>query len=374
LVNDVVSILADLVKIPSICGGETKIAEFIAQWLEKNGLPVEMLDVKPNRADVITRLVGDKPGPRIMLSGHMDTVEAGTGWTYDPFDARIEGGKMYGRGTFDMKAGLACLLWLAAKCKEEVVLKKGELVIVGVVDEEAIDLGTYALIQEGITKGVDFAMMPESTNLKVVIARRGRVVFEVAVHGKVAHTQWPEHGVNAIERAAVLINALPQLVGVQHIRMGRSTLTTSRIEGGQENVMLVPDRCRIVIERCLVPGYNSRMALDELRGLANTLGINAEVKTVDRETPFCEPYEIPENDPHVRLVVNSAARVLGNPPEVIFEPGPSDSCILVNQGQIPTIEFGPSGARLHEPDEYVEIESVKQTAAVYYEIVKSLLG
>jgi len=374
LASDVASILADLVKIPSVCGEEKMIAEFIAEWLERNGLSVEMLDVKPNRPDVITRLRGEKPGPRILLSGHMDTVEAGSGWTYDPFGAQVEEGRMYGRGTYDMKAGLACLLWLAARCKEEGFLKKGELIVAGVVDEEAIDWGTYTLIQKGITRGVDFAMMPESTDLKVITARRGRVVFEVAVHGKVASTQWPDHGVNAIEKAAVFINALPQLGGVQHPRMGRSTLTTSRIDGGQEHVMLVPDRCRIVIERCLVPGYSSDLALDDLRRLANTLGIDADVKPIDRETPFCEPYEIPDNDSHVRLVVDIITRVLGSPPEVTFEPGPSDSCFLVNQGQIPTIEFGPSGARLHEPDEYVKIESVRQTAAVYYEIVRSLLA
>jgi acetylornithine deacetylase/succinyl-diaminopimelate desuccinylase family protein len=374
LVNDVISIAKDLIKIPSVCGEESRIAHFIADWLEKNGLAAQILEVKPNRPDVIAVLKGPKPGPRLLFNGHMDTVEAGPGWTHDPLGCEVEEGRMYGRGTFDMKSGLACLLWVAAKCSEEGLPRKGELVVTAVVDEEAIDWGTYALVEKGITNGVDFAMISESTNLEVVTAHRGRAVFEVEIRGKAAHSQWPEHGVNAIEKAAVLVNSIERLRGPDHPRMGRSTVNIAKIEGGQEEVMLVPDRCRLVIERCLVPGYSSKAALDDLRRLATELGIDAEAKLVDRETPFCEPFEIPEDDPHVRLVVEAAAKVLGKVPEVTFHPGPCDSCIMVNQGKVTTIEFGPSGARLHEPDEYVEIESVKKTAAVYHEVVKAALS
>jgi acetylornithine deacetylase/succinyl-diaminopimelate desuccinylase family protein len=374
LVSDVVSLLADLVKIPSVCGEEGKIANFIADWLEKNRLQVETLDVKPNRPDVIARLKGPKAGPRILLNGHMDTVDPGRGWIHDPFGAQVEGGKMFGRGTFDMKSGLACILWAAAACKEESLPKRGELIVTAVVDEEAIDWGTYALVQKGITKDVDFAMVSESTDLEIATAHRGRAVFEVEVHGRSAHSQWPEHGVNAIEKAAVLLNALPRIGGPQHPRLGSSTINTLKIEGGQEEVMLVPDYCRLVIDRCLVPGYTSTAALKDLQSLITETGIEAETKLVERETPFCEPFEIPDDHPYVRLIAQAAAKTLGRTPKITYHGGPCDSCILVNQGRIPTIEFGPSGARLHESDEYVEIESVRKTAAVYVEIARTLLS
>jgi acetylornithine deacetylase/succinyl-diaminopimelate desuccinylase family protein len=374
LVSDVISLLTELVKVPSVCGEEGAIANFIANWLEKNKLPVELLEIKPKRPDVISLLKGSKPGPRIMFNGHMDTVEPGQGWKHDPFGAQIEGGKMYGRGTLDMKSGLASILWAAAACKEEGLPKRGELLVAAVVDEEAFDWGTYALVQKGLTKGLDFAMISESTDLQVATAHRGRAVFKVEIHGKAAHSHWPDHGVNAIEKAAVLLNALPRIAGPVHPKLGGSTINTLKIEGGQEEVMLVPDRCRIIIDRCIVPGYTSKAALEDLKRLISETGVDADARLVDRETPFCEPFDIPDNNPHVQQVVEIAAKVLGRTPEIQFHAGPCDSCILVNQGKVTTVEFGPSGARLHESDEYVDLESVKKTAEVYREIIRNLLS
>jgi len=374
LVDDLISLLEDLVKIPSVCGEERKIAEFISDWLRKSKLPAELMEVKPGRPNVVSVLKGSEPGPRILLNGHMDTVEVGQGWNHDPFGAEIGEGKMYGRGTLDMKSGLASILWAAAACREESLPKRGELIVTAVVDEEALDWGTYALIQKGITKNVDFAMISESTDLNVVTSHRGRIAFEVEVRGKAAHSQWPDHGVNAIEKAALLVNAFSKLGGPRHSKMGGSTINALKIEGGQEEVMLVPDQCRLVIDRCLVPGYSSDKALADLEQLILDLGINAHARPVVRETPFCEAFEIPDNHPYVQTVMKAATKVLGKTPEIDFHGGPCDSCILVNQGKVPTIEFGPTGGRLHESDEFVEIESVKKTAGVYLEIIRNTLS
>ncbi len=372
--DDVVSLLAELVKIPSVCGEEYQIASFISNWLRKNGVPAELAPVKLDRPNVIATLTGKEPGPRIMFNGHMDTVPAGRGWIHDPFGAEIEDGRMYGRGTIDMKSGLACILWAAVMCKREGLPKRGQLTIAAVVDEEAIDRGTYALVQNGMANGLDFAMISEATNLQVVTAHRGRAVFDVEVHGRAAHSHWPEHGINAIDKAANLLNVLQKLPNPTHRRLGENTLNILKIEGGQEEVMLVPDRCRIVIDRCLVPGYSSKQALADLRTLIRDLEIDAEAKFIDRETPFCEPFEIPRDNPHVELIMNAASRVLGRKPEIAYHEGPCDSCILVSEGKIPTIEFGPTGGKLHEYEEYVEIESVRKAAEVYVEIMKSALG
>jgi succinyl-diaminopimelate desuccinylase len=374
LASDVISLLSDLVKIPSICGEEKAIANFIADWLKSHHIQAETLDARPNRPNVIARIKSQNPGPRILLNGHMDTVEVGNGWTHDPFGAKVEGGKMYGRGTEDMKSGLAAILWATAACKEEGLPKRGELLVAAVVDEEALDWGTFALVQEGLTKGLDFAMISECTDLKVVTAHRGRATFVVDVHGKAAHSQWPDHGVNAIEQAARLIAAFPNIAGPTHPKLGRSTINTLRIEGGQEDVMLVPDKCRVLIDRCLVPSYTSAAALEDLKHLISTVGIDADARLSSRETPFCEPFEIPENDPTVQRIVNIAAKVLGKAPEIDFHAGPCDSCILVNQGKVPTIEFGPIGSGPHEPDEYVYVDSVRKTAEVYHEIITTFLS
>jgi succinyl-diaminopimelate desuccinylase len=374
LEDDVISLLSELVRIPSVCGQEYRIASFIHDWLRRNDLPAELIPVKPNRPNVIVTLKAPKLGPRIMLNGHMDTVEPGRGWVHDPFGAEIRNGKMYGRGTIDMKSGLACILWAALMCKREGLPKRGELTIAAVVDEEAIDLGTWALIRNGLASGLDFAMVAESTNLQIVTGHRGRVVFEVEVRGRAAHSHWPQRGVNAIDKAAVLLNALHKLPSPTHPTLGSCTLNTLKIEGGQDAVMLVPDRCRLVIDRCLVPGYSSQQALADLTALIHDLEIDAEARLVDRETPFCEPFQIPDNNSHVQLVMDAVSRVLGRKPQTSFHEGPCDSCMLVSESKIPTIEFGPTGGGLHEPEEYVEIQSVKTAAEVYREILKTLFG
>ena len=374
MADSTISLLESLVKIPSVCGDESKIAEFIKNWLTERNLPVEMLEVKPNRPDVICRLKGRGDGPKLLLNGHMDTVAPGEGWVRDPFGARVEGGRMYGRGTVDMKSGLASILVAAAECKEEGLPGKGELIVTAVVDEESIDLGTYALIQKGTTKGVNLALVSEATDLNVVTGHRGRTVFDVEVHGRAAHSMWPEHGVNAVDNAATLVKSLPKLNSPTHPRLGKATVNVLKIEGGQVDVMLVPEHCRMVIDRCLVPGYNSKAALEDLNQLIREVGVDATAKLFLRETPFCEPFEIPEEDRNVQMVMGAATKVLGKTPKIDFHPGPCDSCILVDPGRVPTLEFGPSGGRLHESDEFVDLDSVRKTTAVYKEIIRTMLS
>ena len=374
MADSTISLLESLVKIPSVCGDESKIAEFIKNWLTERNLPVQMLEVKPNRPDVICRLKGRGDGPKLLLNGHMDTVAPGEGWVRDPFGARVEDGRMYGRGTVDMKSGLASILVAAAECKEEGLPGKGELIVTAVVDEESIDLGTYALIQKGTTKGVNLALVSEATDLNVVTGHRGRTVFDVEVHGRAAHSMWPEHGVNAVDNAATLVKSLPKLNSPTHPRLGKATVNVLKIEGGQVDVMLVPEHCRMVIDRCLVPGYNSKAALEDLNQLIREVGVDATAKLFLRETPFCEPFEIPEEDRNVQMVMGAATKVLGKTPKIDFHPGPCDSCILVDPGRVPTLEFGPSGGRLHESDEFVDLDSVRKTTAVYKEIIRTMLS
>ena len=370
--NDVIPLLSDLVKIPSVCGDEAAIADFIAAWLKNNGIPAELMEVKPRRPNVISRLRGASEGPRVMLNGHMDTVAPGEGWTHAPNGAEIQDGRMYGRGTVDMKSGLAAMLSAVAQAKSEGLPRRGEVILAAVVDEEAFDLGSYELVKSGLTEHLDFAMISEATDLDVVTAHRGRTVLDVTVHGKAAHSMRPEHGVNAISKAAVLINSLPRLDGPTHPKLGRSTVNVLKVEGGQEEVMLVADRCRIVIDRCLVPGHNSKYALEELRMLIKELGIEADANFYARETPFCDPFEIPDEHAAVKTALRAAESVLGKRPKIGFHEGPCDSCILVNQGKVPTIEFGPSGGRLHEPDEFVDLESVRLTTEFYKELIRNV--
>ena len=273
-----------------------------------------------------------------------------------------------------MKSGLAAMMSALAECVAEGLPNKGEITLAAVMDEESIDLGSYALVRQGLTDGLDFAMVSEATDLNVVNAHRGRTVLDVIVHGKAAHSMWPNRGESAISNCARLINALPDLPSPTHSRMGRSTVNVLKIEGGQDEVMLVADRCRMVIDRCLVPGHNSQRALEDLKLLVRELGLTADVDFIKRETPFCDPFEIPESHNAVGTVVDVASRVVGSVPKLDFHEGPCDSCILANQGKVPTLEFGPSGGRLHQSDEFVDLESVKKTTSFYKQLIRTLFS
>ena len=114
--------------------------------------------------------------------------------------------------------------------------------------------------------------------------------------------------------------------------------------------------------------------LQQARFLIEADRIDAEARLIKRDTPFCEPFEIPDDNQHVQLIVDAVNKVLARRPDITYHEGPCDSCLLVNQGKVPTIEFGPAGGRLHESDEYVDVKSVRKTAEVYQEILQRLLS
>jgi acetylornithine deacetylase len=362
-----IRLLRELVAIDSVnpslvpgAAGEAVIAQAIAAHLRRIGLDVEMQEVVPGRSNVIGVLEGRGRGRSLMLCGHIDTV--GVEGMTAPFDPVERDGRIYGRGSQDMKGGVAAMID-AARIVADGGLDAGRLIVAAVVDEEYASLGADALVTRWRADG---AVVTEPTDLQIAIGHKGFAWFEVETKGRAAHGSRPLEGRDAILRMGRVLHALEALdrrlqAAVPHPLMGTASLHASTIEGGRE-LSSYPDRCALKLERRTVSGETESAVVLELQEIL------ARLKAEDAEfeatvTPmFGRPsYEIAADHdlPHAL----KRARDQPGPddrPETNAFVGMSfwtDAAVLGSAG-IPSVLFGPGGAGLHSVEEYVEMQDV----------------
>jgi acetylornithine deacetylase len=328
-------------------GGEHGIALYVADWCAARGLEVELVGVE--RTSVIARRRGSGGGRSLLLNGHLDTV--GVAGVDAPFEPRIEDGRLYGRGAFDMKGAVAALLLAAAEAPE----LRGDIVVTAVADEELASVGTEAVL-EHIT--ADAALVAEPTDLRVAVAHRGFVGFEIETAGVAAHGSRPDLGVDAIAKMGSILVALEQLErrlqqGRRHPLAGTGSVYASLIEGGQE-LSSFPARCRLVGERRTIPGETVEQVERELRVLAG--------EATFRLIAAREPYETPVEHPFVELVVRASG---GQEP--VGAPFWTDAALIAAAG-IPAILYGPAGEGAHAEEEWVDLASLVRLRDVVLQV------
>lgn len=357
-----VSLLQQLVAIDSVnpslvpgAAGEAAIAHAIAAHMRSIGLEVHLQDVAPGRPNVIGVLAGSEPGPSLMFCGHIDTV--GVEGMAAPFDPVIRDGRLYGRGSQDMKGGVAAMID-AARVARERGFRRGSLVIAAVADEEYASLGADALVTEW---RADAAVVTEPTDLKIGVGHKGFAWFEIDTRGVAAHGSRPRDGRDAIIRMGRVLHQLERLdrelqARRPHDVMGTASLHASIIDGGRE-LSSYPDACRLRMERRTVAGESAQAALGEIESILSSLRQqDPEFDASVRLTFGRPPYELPPGH-WLTDAVTRAARVCE------FETGPvgmsfwTDAAVLGGAG-IPSVLFGPGGAGLHSIDEYVLVEDV----------------
>src|SRR5215210_4202120 len=241
--------------------GELEVASFVADWSATHGLEVEVLGTE--RPSVVATKRGSGGGRSLLLNGHLDTV--GVAGMDAPFDPRIEDGRLYGRGAYDMKGALAALLFAAT----EATGLRGDVIVTLVADEELGSIGTEAVMQH---VRADAAIVAEPTELRVAIAHRGFVGFELETAGVAAHGSRPDLGVDAIAKMGPILVALAELdeqlqAGARHPLVGPGSLHASLIVGGQE-LSSFPARCVLAGERRTIPGETVAQVEQELRAIA----------------------------------------------------------------------------------------------------------
>ena len=266
--SEVVEVAQRLVRAPgqNPPGGEAATAAVLEQVCRERGLAVEVVDVAPERPNLRAVLAGGA-GPGLLLLGHTDVVPVGDGWTVDPFGGEVRDGRLYGRGSTDMKGGLAaCVVAMTALRREGVVLS-GPVELAALVDEEEHGLGIRRFVAEN---GGAYAacVVAEPTDLQTIIAARGDAYLDIVVHGSAAHSGRPDDGRNAIYGGAAVIASLQrwheELTHAAHPLVGPPTWSVGLVAGGQ-GVSTVPAVCRIGADRRLLPGESAAQVLADLR-------------------------------------------------------------------------------------------------------------
>ncbi|MBK3736265.1 acetylornithine deacetylase/succinyl-diaminopimelate desuccinylase family protein [Azospirillum brasilense] len=406
--DDLVALTRDLIRIPTVNPpGDvyTDCAEFLGRRLAGRGFAVEYVraDGAPGdsdrypRTNVVARVEGREPGPCVHFNGHIDVVPAGQGWTVDPFEGVVKDGRVYGRGACDMKGGIAASIIAVEAILEAGIPFPGALEISGTVDEES---GGYGGVGHLATLGyfsrprVDHVIIPEPLNVdRVCIGHRGVWWAEIETKGRVAHGSMPFLGNCAVRHMGAVLHRIeteliPRLAAKRTAMpvvpegARQSTLNINAIHGGQPEdhgglpSPMVPDRCRMVIDRRYLIEEDPEEVRAEIVGILE--GLRRERTGFDyelREVLAFLPTLTDADAPVVRAVGAAIETVLGRPAAQVVSPGTYDQKHIARVGHLKDcIAYGPGILDLaHQPDEYVDIDDMVHSAQVMAMAALSLL-
>lgn len=371
-------IARELVRIPSVnpdydpqSPGERNVAAWIAEWAKANGIDCEEQPVVEGRSNLILRLRNGADHPHVHFNGHMDTV-AVDGMTIDPFGGEIRDGKLWGRGSADMKGPLACMLSAALKLSADPASWRGMLSVGCMVDEETRFRGVLHLVANNELP--DFSIVGEPTGLRVVRGCKGCLRFGVVTRGRSAHSSRPAEGRSAISAMARVIPAIEAyfrdaLARTNDGNFGPSTGSIGVIHGGS-GVNIVPETCRVEIDIRLLPGQDWKaafagVAASAAEAVADLDGISCEV-----EKPFLIDAAF-ELSPDHELVVEALKAVRKEASEVVFFS--CDGSKIAAKGG-PCIVLGPGNiAQAHTADEFVEMSELESAVEIYTDLAKALM-
>ncbi|HEY2238584.1 MAG TPA: M20/M25/M40 family metallo-hydrolase [Streptosporangiaceae bacterium] len=345
--------------------GEAAVARYVAQWGQQAGLSVQVAEGTAGRPSVILRGGRDQGGRRLLLCGHLDTV--GLAGHPDGLTPRVEGDRLYARGAYDMKAGLAAAL-IAARDAAGTGLR-GEVVVAAVADEELASIGIQDVLTQLDATGLDAAVVAEPTERQVGTAHRGFAWTEVTVTGVAAHGSRPHLGADAILAAGPLLVAFGQLDqdlrGRPHPFLGPGNLHASLISGGTEE-STIPDRCRFTVERRTLPGETqARIEADVTELIERTRPADPRVTVSARTVLYRPAMATPATEPIVQALIRVAGPSTAVAPMSYW----ADSAFLAAAG-LPTVLYGPEGEGAHADTEWVSRTGTSTAAAVLTQLVR----
>lgn len=406
--DDIADLAADLIRIPTINppgDAYEPCARLIGDRLARRGFTIEYLRAEGVRGDsdryprtnIVARREGGAPGPTLHFNGHIDVVEPGEGWSRDPFDPAIEDGRLYGRGACDMKGGLAAAIVAAETLVDHWPGHPGAIEISGTVDEESGGFAGVAWLAERgyfSRPRVDHVIIPEPLNKNCVcLGHRGVWWAEIETRGRVAHGSMPFLGRSAIrDMAAFLARVEAELYPALDARRTAmpvipegaraSTLNFNSLHGGQAEGFdglpspMVADRCRLVLDR----RFLIEESLDDVRGEVTAL-LDDMARTRPgfdyrlREMMSVEPTMTAADAPVVRALDAAIAEVLGEASRHVVSPGTYDQKHVARLGHLEDcVAYGPGILDLaHQPDEYVGIDDMRDSAEIMLRAAVTLL-
>ncbi|KAF4868682.1 Diaminopropionate ammonia-lyase [Colletotrichum siamense] len=356
--------------------GEAEIASYISAWLQHRDIEAHWLEsTKPGRPSVVGVLRGKGGGKSIMLNGHIDTVSLGSySPDLDPLSGELkpeDGGRIYGRGCLDMKAGVAAAMSAMAQFNSGGSSSlRGDVILAAVADEENFSFGTEEVLAAGWR--ADAAIVPEPTQQEVIFAHKGFLWVEIDVLGVAAHGSMPDKGVDAILLAGAVQTALLGYAkGLPtDDRLGKASLHGGLIQGGEEPSSY-PDKCTLTVEFRTVPSQSRESILRDVEGMLEGIASSTpEFKYAPPRVTFERPcFALAADDEFLTDFVSHVSRVTGSVSEPKGMPFWCDAALLHQVG-IPSIVYGPKGFGLHGKEEWVSVESLREVTAVMTSVLK----
>ena len=353
--------------------GERGCALLLRSVLNSWGFHTELLDAAPGRPNLVARIGQARGGRTLMFNGHLDVVGV-EGMIHPPFEPVERNGLLYGRGSADMKGGIAAMCAAAHAAASDGI--SGEIIIAAVIDEEYESLGTRALVEHGVR--ADACVVTEPTRLSIMPAHRGFVWLDLEVAGRAAHGSRWDIGVDAIRHAGLLLAELDRidsdvLPAREHPLLGRASLHASLIQGGT-GYSTYPDRCTIGIERRTIPGETVEDMAAEMERACQTVksrrpSFRASVKVAGAQGPSDVRVDAP-----IVLALGEALREAGEPMQVEGMSAWTDAAIL-NAAGIPAVCFGPGDISLaHAAEEYIPLKEIDRAKDVLCALARSWCG
>ncbi len=373
-------LLRELVKIDSVnpslvpgAKGEKEIAEYVADWLKALGLETRVTEIDKGRYNTVGVLKGAGKGRSLMINGHLDTV----GYDYmtiEPLKPSLKDGKLYGRGTNDMKGGLAASLSALKAVVDSGNQVQGDIIVAAVCDEEYASIGTTHLMKKTI---VDAAIIGEPSGLNIVRCHKGFAWVDIETKGFAAHgSQW-QTGIDAVAKMGRVLTGIEtidaSLREKRHKLTGPASVHASIIKGGLE-LSTYPDKCLLQIERRLIPGESKKDVEEELDLLLKDIvAKDPKFSGSHNITFYRAPMEVPADTEICKTIVNAGRKVMGVKPSFIGSSGWMDTQIIWSKG-IPAVSYGPIGEGSHAAVEWVDLKSVMDAARVQELVLKDFCG
>jgi len=382
--NYTLSKLKEMIKINSIVGNETELAEYLKNELISLGYEIKLQEVEPKRFNIYARTKNGGNGKRLNFNGHLDTVPVVDGWDTDPFDPVLVDDNLFGLGSCDMKSGIACILTMLKAFADSNFPINGELSFSGVIDEEAYGIGSKAMLSSEY-KNVDAIILaepyPGDQTKPIPLGITGKILYDIYVKGKAAHAFRPYNGINAVEDAAKIITNLGKLQFQSHPDFKKGNYSTLKIEGGYTKYsVIVPANARFEVNRLLVPGETVKTAIQDMEQLITELNLKSSVE-VKIKPPQYEPYIMNKEENILKIFEDTYTKVMGKNPLYEYASGITDANIFVGEGNIPCIHLGPhrgisteKGGGTHEKNEYVNVNELHLFSKMYTMIAMAYLN
>jgi len=374
----ILELLQAMVRAPSHPGvprQEEAAAGALAAYLRGRGVPAELVEVREGRPNVLATVEGRRPGPHLLFCGHLDTVPPNAGSSADPFAATVGNGRVFGRGTVDMKGALAAMAGALVDIRESGGLGSGRVTLAAVVDEEMESLGAEAFIRSGFK--ADGAIIGEPTENRVAVGHKGLEWLEVGFMGKAAHGSTPEAGISAISAAAHFITLVETELAPSFERrrdpvLGPPAINMGTIEGGQQPSMVAAD-CRLHLDRRWVTTETIEQVFDDIEALLARVrearpGLKTKLSRMPdgMATMLHGPLLIDRGHPLVVSALAAFGDIGLTAPETTVFKAWTDGALLSREAGIPTLVWGPGALELaHSAEESLPTEELHQAARLY---------